>query len=271
MPKATRLLLLKSAQIPPSAHWITVHPNGVGKGQPVLIEPQPDGSAKVIGGAGGSLNHLRLRGVRSVSEYKQEAASKAKERREAKKAQTAADKAAGVHEAKQEARKQIAEEKRKAERQVIESVAQKAGWQQSELEFPEEDYAHLSEPARAKVRALHHRKLLQRAKDVIQQSRERLVNDASARADAGIGELPLFSEQPGALSVEDLAPVPKQAGGLGFNPDYKGRAEKAGLTPEALEQEAFQQKAAGMTEAQRQAAFARGQALTRACSPHTRG
>lgn len=260
MAQPPRLLLLKSANIPPGARWVTVHPNGVGKGQPVLIEPQPDGSAKVIGGAGGSMNHLRLRGVRSVSQYKEEAGQRAADRREAKKAQTAADKAAGVHEAKQEARKQIAEEKRKAERQVIEAVAKKAGWEQKDLEFPEEDYAHLSEAARSKVRALHHRKLLSRAKDVIQQSREKLVSDASARAEAGIGELPLFSDKPDALSVEDLAPVPKQAGGLGFNPDYKGRAEKAGLTPDALEQEAFQQKAAGMTEVQRQAAFARGRA-----------
>ena len=51
-------LLAKAASIPPGAHWITVHPNGdAGPGQPVLIQPQPDGSAKVIGGAGGKLNH----------------------------------------------------------------------------------------------------------------------------------------------------------------------------------------------------------------------
>lgn len=258
--KSTRLLLLKSANIPPGSHWITVRPNGVGKGQPVLIEPQADGSAKVIGGAGGSLNHLRLRGVRSVSTYKEEAAGKAKEKREAKKTQTAADKASGVHEAKQAARKQIADEKRKAERQVIDAVAKRAGWSQDDLRFPEEDYAHLSAQALDKVRAVHHRKLLNRAKDVIRQSRERLVNEAQPRADAGIGELPLFSESPEALSVEDLAPVPKQAGGLGFNPDYKGRSERAGLTPEALAAEALQTKAAGLTEEQRKAAFARGQA-----------
>ena len=93
-------LLIKATQIPPGARWVTVHPNGVGKGQPVLIEPQPDGSAKVIGGAGGSLNHLRLRGVKSVDQSKEEAAGKAQEKHEAKKAQTAADKAAGVHKPK---------------------------------------------------------------------------------------------------------------------------------------------------------------------------
>ena len=256
-----RLLLLKSTSIPPGAHWISVHPNGPGgKAQPILIEPQPDGSAKVIGGAGGSLNHLRLRGVKSVSEYKQEAGEKAKVRQDAKKAQTKADKASGVHEAKQAARQAIKDEKKKAQRQVIDAVAKRAGWDEADLKFPEEDFAHLSEAARDKVRERHHRNLLNRAKEVIQQSREKLVNDASARADAGIGELPMFSTDPDHLSVADLAPVPKQAGGLGFNADYKGRAESKGLTPDALAQEVQQSKLSGLTEAQRQAAFARGQA-----------
>lgn len=253
------ILLAKASSIPPGAHWITVNA-GEGKGQPVLIQPQPDGSAKVIGGAGGSLNHLRLRGVKSKSQYKEEASARQEERKTKKKAQIAADKAAGVHEAKQQARKDISEQKRAAERHVIEAVAKKAGWDKADLEFPEEDYAHLSDAARAKVRAKHHAGLLARAKDVIKQSREKLVSSAAARADAGIGELPLFSDKPDALSVADLDPVKDSKAGLGFQADYKGRAEAKGLTPEALQAEAAQTKLSGMTEAQRQAAFARGEA-----------
>lgn len=258
------ILLAKADTIPEGSRWITIHPNGPGtKGQPVLIEPQDDGSARVIGGAGGSLNYLKLRGVKSKDAYKAEAEARGAEKRQAKKAQTEADKAAGVHEAKQQARKDIREQKRQAERQVIDAVAKKAGWNAKDLEFPEEDYAHLSEKALAKVKDRHHRKLLQRAKDIIQQSREKLVNDAAARTDAGVGELPLFSEQPEHLTVEDLAPVPKQAGGLGFNPDYKGRAQAAGLTDEQLAKEAHAVRTAKLgelTEEQRKAAFARGQA-----------
>jgi len=259
MKKNARLLLIKSASIPPGAHWITVN-GGEGKGQPVLIQPQPDGSAKVIGGAGGSLNHLRLRGVKSHSDYKAEASAKAADKRKAKAAQTAADKAAGVHEAKQQARKDIQAQRKEAERQVIAAVAKKAGWEQQDLDFPHDDYAHLSEKALAKVKDRHHAKLLSRAKEFIGQAREKLVNDASARHAAGIGELPLFSDKPDDLSVDDLAPVPKQAGGLGFNADYKGRAEAKGLTDEALAQEAQQVKLAGLTPEQRAAAMARGQA-----------
>lgn len=256
------VLLVKAQSIPEGSHWITVN-SGSGKGQAVLIQPQADGSAKVIGGAGGSMNHLRLRGVKSKAEYKEEAATKGAEKAKAKKAQTAADKAAGIHGAKEDARKQLKEQKRTAERQVIEAVAKKAGWDDKDLAFPEEDYAHLSEKALAKVKERHHAKLLSRAKDVIQQSREKLVNDASARAEAGVGEIPLFSQQPDHLSVQDLSPVPKQTGGLGFNADYKGRAEAAGLTDEHLAQEAHevkQGKLAELTPEQKQAAFARGQA-----------
>lgn len=234
-------LLIKADSIPSGAHWITVHPNGPGsKGQPVLIEPQPDGSARVVGGAGGSLNYLKLRGVKSHSGYKEEAASSAKIRAEKRREQIAADKAAGIHGAKQEARKAVAEQRKKAERELIDAVAQKAGWDPADLEFPEEDYAHLSEAARAKVRSKFHSDLLGRAKDAIKQSREKLVADAAARADAGIGELPLYSEDADAVSVQDLDPIKPPASSLGFQADYKGRAEKAGLTQDALEQEVAQ-------------------------------
>lgn len=253
-------LLIKADSIPEGARWVTIHPGGVGKGQPVLIQPQPDGSSKIIGGAGGSLNHLRLRGVKSHSDYKAEAKAGAADRATAKKAQTAADKASGAYDAKNAAREDIQEQKKKAERGVIDAVAKKAGWKPEDLEFPEEDYAHLSEGALKKVRDKHHRTLLSRAKDVINQGRERLVNDAAARADLGIGELPLFSQDPEALSVADLDPVKAQGSGLGFQADYKARAEAQGLTGEALAAEAQETKLAGLSPEQRLDAFKKGEA-----------
>lgn len=257
------LILAKASSIPENARWVTIHPSGSGKGQAVLIQPQPDGSARVIGGAGGKLQFLKLRSVKSTSDYKEEAAAKSSEKRKAKAEQTKSDKAAGTYDAKQQARKDIQAQRKEAERGVIDAVAEKAGWKQSELEFPADDYAHLSEKALAKVQDRHHRLLLSRAKEFIGQAREKLVNDPAARADAGIGEVPVFSDDPEAVSVEDLAPVPKQSGGLGFNPNYKGRAEDAGLTDDQLAAEAIKVKQgqlAELTDAQRQAAFARGHA-----------
>ncbi|WP_438979530.1 helicase-related protein [Polynucleobacter sp.] len=257
------VLLVKSqTPIPAGARWITVN-GGEGGGQAVLIQPMPDGSAKVIGGAGGSLNHLRLRSVKSKDTYKEEAAAKAKDRSEAKKEQTKADKAAGIHNEKQNALKDLKKQKQAAERGVIESVAKKAGWKQEDMDFPDADYAHLSSAALEKMKSRHHANLLSKAKDVIKQSREKLLNDPKSLSDLGIGEIPLNSTNPDDLSVADLAPVPKQQGGLGFNPDYKGRSEASGLSSEQLAEEAHtvkQGKLAELTPDQRVSMFERGQA-----------
>lgn len=256
----SRIPLILKSEIPEGAHWITVHSTPGAKGQPVLIEPQPDGSARVIGGAGGKLNYLKLRGVKSHSGYKDEAKDAAQARRDKKKAQVAADKAAGVHDAKTLARKNVAQQKRDMEAQVVKAVAQAAGWDQKDLEFPEEDYAHLSEAAREKMRQRHHQTLLRRAKDAIKQSRQKLLTDAEARAEAGIGELPLDSQDPGALSVEDLDPTRPASSGKGFNPNYKGRAKAAGATDEEVAAITQAVLGAGKSDEQKMAAFAKGEA-----------
>ena len=254
-------LFLKADAIPADARWITVHPNGSGsKGQAVLIQPHPDGSARVIGGAGGSLNYLKLRGVKSHSDYQAEAGKKAAEKRAARKEQIAADKASGIHGAKEQARKDIADQRKKAEQSVIQAVAKKAGWEPEELEFPEDDYAHLSEAARNKVRDKFHRDLLKKAKEVIQQSRQMLVLSPAARADAGVGEVPLHSDSPDEVAASDLDPVRAIGAGLGFQADYGGRAEAAGLTKDALAAEATAVKTANLTPEQRQKALAKGEA-----------
>ncbi len=74
------------ANIPPGARWITVRPNGPGtEGQPVLIQPSADGSIHIIGEAGGTLNYLKLRGVKDASDYKGEVAKRAAGRSEERK------------------------------------------------------------------------------------------------------------------------------------------------------------------------------------------
>jgi len=257
MPQIPRLFI-KAEAIPEGAHWITVHPGGMGKGQPVLIQPQNDGTARVIGGAGGKLNYLKLRGVKSKAEYKEEAGQRAADKRNEKAAQKATDQKSGVWEAKKQAREDIQAQKKQAEQGVIAAVAQKAGWSESDLAFNPEDYAHLSPAALAKVEAKHHANLLGKAKDVIRQSREKLVSDAAARDAAGIGEVPLFSTNPDAVSVADLDPSKPPTASLGFQAHYGARAKAKGLTDEALQAEAAAVK--GLTDEQRQQAFEKGKA-----------
>lgn len=264
LPQDRPVLFLKAASIPEGARWITIHSGGNkdAKGQAVLIQPQPDGSAHVIGGAGGKLNYLKLRAVRKESEYKKEAEDRKKSKAEEKKAQRAADKEAGILESKNQARQALRDQQRAHEREFVNTVATTMGWDKSQLEFPEADYANLSEPAQAKLREKHHRAVMQQAVKAVDLQRQMLVADHSARVESGIGEVPLDSKDPETISVQDLAPIQSSSGGLGFSQDYKGRAESAGLTGDELKAEAGkakEAKAAHLTEPQRQAAIARGE------------
>lgn len=259
----TRILFLKASKIPEGARWITVHPNGPGtEGQPVLIQENPDGSAHVIGGAGGKLNYLKLRRVRKESEYKKEAEERRRAKAEERKAQRERDKEAGVLESKRKAQEDLRIKRRQHEREFIETVARTMGWEPTQLNFPEHEYTHLSDAARAKLAQKHHRDLLRRAHEAVELQRQQLVTDHAARMEAGIGEVPLEAKDPETISVQDLAPLPETTGGLGFAADYKGRAEKAGLTEEELKAEAEKAKQAKreqMTDAQRKAAIQRGE------------
>ena len=224
--------MLKAEQsgIPTGARWITVHPNGEGKGQAILVLPQSDGSMKVIGGAGGSLNHLTLTGVGKGGDYKQKLKQKAKDRRDKKKAQIKADKAAGVHESKVGAKSKISENLRKHREDFVRTVAESAGWDPKDLEFDEDKHADLSDSARAKARKDHSAGLMKRARAEVDLNRKSLVLDHSKQAIAGLNQLPLESDNHETLSVDDLNPVPEKAPSLGFDPQYAERAEKKGLT-----------------------------------------
>lgn len=263
LPADRPVIFLKASSIPPGSRWITLHPNGKDSpGQPVLIQPNPDGSAHVIGGAGGRLNYLKLRSVRSASDYKREAEERKKAKIEARKEQRAKDKEAGILGAKTKAKEDLRAQQRAHEREFVRTVARSLGWDEKALEFPEQDYAHLSEAAQAKLRDKHHRTLMQRALQTVDLQRQKLVTDHASRLEAGIGEVPLDAKDPDTISVQDLNPIPENTGGLGFSSDFKGRAEAAGLTEDELKAEVSQAKAAKqatMTDGQRQAAIKRGE------------
>lgn len=131
--------MLKSEHgpIPPDARWITVHPHGAGsKGQPVLVVPADEnGSMRVIGGAGGKLNMLKLRGVRSEGAYRQEAGERAAAKRKARKDQIVRDKELGVYDAKVEAHKKVQDARRNAQDKFVSEVASALDWDMSQLEL----------------------------------------------------------------------------------------------------------------------------------------
>lgn len=238
--------------------WITVKPPGHEKGQPVLIQPQPDGSAKVIGGAGGALNHLRLTGVKPKSAYKDAIAERAKARREIRKQLRERDKKLGLQQSKADAHRKITEQKRSAARDFVRGVAETMGWAPEEYAFDESTAAGKPDHVVVKMREAHEREIVKRAEAVVKINRERMLADADARAEADLGEVPLSTTDSDVLSVQDLDPVKAESLGLGFSADYSERAERAGLTDEAAVEEADGFKKP-ISEGQRKAAIAAGE------------
>ena len=220
----------------PGERWITVHPPGHDKGMPLLIREHPDGTASVIGGAGGSMNHLKLRGVKPQGSYRQDLADKAAARRDARKELLAQEKADGTHAAKQAARAELRAKMRDVRRDFVQAVAEAAGWSPKDLEFDDDAHAHLSDAAFNKARVDHEKKLFARARAMVNLNRKMLVEDHDARAASGLGEVPLSSADADTLSAADLSPMPETKPGLGFAPAYRQRAEAHGLTQDGLAQ-----------------------------------
>lgn len=234
------LMFFKAADIPAGAHWLTVHPNGPGsKGQPVLVAPVEPGShvSHVIGGAGGKLNYMKLTSSKSPGDYAKEAGARAGAKRDAARAQKAADKASGVLQQKNEAKADVSKQKQAAERDFIDTVAEAMGWDKGAMEFDHAAHADVSDEARALAQRQHHGELLKRAKEAVGLQRQRLLVDADARKQAFTGETPLHTDDATKLGVSDIDPV-KPDNGMGFDPDYGGRAKANGLTQEDAEAEA---------------------------------
>lgn len=238
MPDYGQYMLAKadSGAIPPGARWITVHP-GEGKGQPVLVMPQSDGSMRVIGGAGGALNHLKLRGVKQGQDYKDAIHQAGQRRREERKARIATEKQTGVYEAKQAERGKIREGIRAQRHAFVQTVAEAMGW--DDAKFDEEKHANLSPEAIAKAKKDHEKELFQRAKQAVSANRKMLLQDHDALVASGLGDLPLDSGDDSVIALSDLDPV-NAVPGLGFAPAYGQRAMASGLTEKELQAEANQ-------------------------------
>ena len=235
------------AAIPAGARWITVHPGGnkSAKGQPILVVPHPHkkGAYSVIGGAGGKLNYLKIRGLKSDQDYKAEASERHAAKQELEKQRIAADKEAGIHTGKTAAKAAISAQTQVAQRQLIEHVARMAGWKEAETTFPAEKYQHLSPKAYAAMQAKHHAGLLKQARQFIDLHRQQTLADSDRRAEA-LGAIPLTAspDAPETLTVNDLDPVRPPDRGLGFNPGYRARAETEAGGAEQLDRDVQAQR-----------------------------
>jgi len=214
--------------IPPDARWITVHPHGEGsKGVPILIQPTPQGHFRVIGGAGGKLNMLKLRGVKSESAYRQEHAERASLKQQAHKEQIRRDKELGIHDSKQAARAQLKEQRDLARKEYVALVAQEMGW--TDLTPQTEG---LSPEAKARAESEFQAALFKRAKEAEELQRSVLVADKERRHEAGLDTIPL-DPTTGELSVQDLDPI-RLADSSGISHNFGERAKAEGLDDQKL-------------------------------------
>jgi Helicase conserved C-terminal domain/Type III restriction enzyme, res subunit len=184
----------KHPPIPAGARWITARPNGPGtEGHPILIMPHPAGGFRVIGGAGGSMNHLRLKDVGSPEEMAERSKAKAKEKR-------ASERERKGKLTKEEREAEKAEEKAKqdrihqAERKVIETVREKHGGIDADL--TEEDTAGLSAAAKKKVERNHHRKQLRQAMKARKDIAELLTSERMEQIEDEDAVSAVISEEP---------------------------------------------------------------------------
>lgn len=227
--------LLKAESLPEGARWVTVHPHGPGtKGQPLLIQEQKPGSGifYVIGGAGGSLNYLRLRGVKSPQDYAQDAREKLAADKANRDAKRALDKASGLSEQKKQAAEQARQQVKQAEVEFIQQVSAAMGWP-TEPDASAADSATGGKELRAN-QAKQHAQALRRAIAAVDLQRKAIVEDASLRA-AALGKgVPVVS--PDAVSVVDLCPA-RPIVQSGIRAAYGAMAKKAGLTHQQLAQD----------------------------------
>lgn len=154
--------------------WITAHPNGEGsKGVPILIQEHPDGTARVIGGAGGKLTHLILHNVKSKEEHAAAAAQRAKERRDQER-ERQATLSEGEKRGELDHAKDVGKLRRQEERSLVERVREKLGGVRPDL--VEEDRKRmveqgLSEGQIKAVELAHHRA---QYKEAVERSRAAL-------------------------------------------------------------------------------------------------
>lgn len=206
---------LQKGNIPAGGRWITVHPNGKdAKGVPVLVQETKRGSGvyHVIGGAGGKLNYLKLRGLKSKEEYAESIKDKRAQKREDTRDQKKRDKELGLDSSKKKARENLKSQISAREREFISSVADTLGWDQSKIEFNPDGVADVEGSERD-----HYRELLSEAEEAVEFQRQSLLSD------------------PGDVdaALDDFEQV-HHSGGLGYSTKY---AERADISEDDLDSE----------------------------------
>jgi hypothetical protein len=214
------------AEEQPGDRWISVGQDG--SKHPVLLRPIKghEGSYHVVSGAGGKLNGLRVHGVKSEAEYRQQSVAKAKEKR----AKEREELAKLTPEEQQKRKDEQASKKTgrmEAERQFSTAVLGEA----PQIEMP----ADATPEEIKKVVSTAHRERLKLAMKTAKDAEKKILLDADLRMASGLGTS--YPKEQGALGMVNIDEVMTEKGlakGPGYNRPIAELAEKNGLTTEAL-------------------------------------
>ncbi len=218
--------------------WITVHPHGKDT-EGVAVKIRESKSQKgvwhVVGGAGGKLNYLKLTNVKSPEEYKAKQAEKKRQKKAAEKEKAEAERQrkeslspeereseAAAKRLQKEKQQEAEQSHRLQQQEHVKWVAETLGWDEGDWQF-EPVAERLREAGASKERVLqqekaHWDRMYKRAMDVEKATRRQVLLDHEMRAEAGLGEVPLRSDDPEVIALSDLAPDPVKKG-LGYKRD----------------------------------------------------
>ncbi|HUW12291.1 MAG TPA: helicase-related protein [Anaerolineae bacterium] len=206
----------------PSYRWITMRNKeggeSDGKGVAVLIRVHSDGSAHVVGGAGGSLTGMTLSRLRSPQEIKVEAKRRAKQREQAHAARQEAMSAEERHQQlKHRAEVRQAVETTRAE--ALAEVADALGWE-AKVRLPDKVAEQMDENQVARIERKRQRHLLGEVRKAVEQVQDEVIQQHNEQVAQALGDVP----------IDQVLTPEVDASGKGYQDTIRSLAEDNGLT-----------------------------------------
>jgi hypothetical protein len=238
-------LLSKAMELKQGERWITVHPHGDDQpGVPVLIrEASGGGAAHIIGGAGGSLNFVKLTNLKSPDEYREKAKADAQQKRMEEKARREGM-TPEQRELESAAKAGLTDRRQASRMDFVSKVYQAVGKAAPKLRTPEEIQAEtkVDLPAAKIAAARELRAHVAAARAQIRLTKEAVLNDHELAAKAGLGDITLGKTQDANLYGEgklgmDLLEGQKPSESVGFAQHFGARAREGGVSSGQVKEE----------------------------------
>lgn len=188
------------------------------------------------------MNYLKLTDLKSPEAYKERAAETRRQRKEAetlqrqedaqrRKAMTPEEREAesAAKDAIKAQKESLADEQRIQAQEFIAQVAKLAGWDEKEVSFENRatrlKVSGASDERIEQMEQRHFDRLLKRAEAVVKQTKRQILLDHEMRAEAGLGAVPLTTQDDSLISLADLDPDRAEKG-LGYQQERTRKSDR---------------------------------------------